>query len=116
MYKFILILINDDTKTNPTYIHIDFGLLFATVQGVKALNQRAVGGILLGNAVVPERDDPEKGAAEFWISDSMDYWISQGEGEHHKFPLDSSTSRRKYWLIKVHVFRLEGFIGVKYTF
>lgn len=114
MCKLILSLQNSDIKTDPIYIHIDFGLLFATVQGVKALNQRAVGGILLGNAVVPERDDPEKGVAEFWISDSMDYWISQGEGEHHRFPLDSSTSRRKYWLIKVHVFRLEGFIGVKY--
>lgn len=114
MYKFILILINDDTKTNPTYIQIDL-VCSSTVQGVKALNQRAVGGILLGNAVVPEIDDPEKGVAEFWISDSMDYWISQGEGEHHRFPLDSSTSRRKYWLIKVHVYRLEGFIWAKYT-
>lgn len=100
---------------NPTYIHIDFGLLFATVQGVKALNQRAVGDILLGNAVVPVRDDPEKGAAEFWMSDSMDYWISQGEGEHHRFPLDFNISHRKYWLSKVHIYRLEGFIGVKYS-
>lgn len=33
MYKFILILINDDTKTNPTYIHIDFGLLFYSPRG-----------------------------------------------------------------------------------
>lgn len=114
MCKLILILKNDDIKTDPIYIFIKFDLLFVTALEVKALNQRAVGGILLGNAVVPARDDPEKGV-EFWMLDLMDYWISQGEGEHHRFPLDFSISRRKYWPIKVHVYRLQGFIVVKYT-
>lgn len=96
-----LILKNDDIKTDPIYIYINFNLLFATALEVKVLNRRAVGGILLGNAVVPVRDDLEKGA-EFWILDLMDCWISLGGGEQHRFPLDFSISRRKYWPIKVH--------------
>lgn len=59
------------------------------------MTQRAVEGIPRENVGVQGRGDRETGMAS-WMWDLMDYWISQGEGEPHRFPLDCSISHRKY--------------------